>query len=542
MTSTQAEEDDHGLSVYQQAFARAQRPLASFKPDVELAVPSLIVNEDSDRLHQDPSAGFDQDPSPTGSHGNDDFLNIPKASQVRPHPSHSQTWQPSENHGTHPRGKVQVTDNNGELTTPRWPGQDMAAPRSMKDIEENSTSQNGLLNVKHKVIAADDWSEAEVSFQDNKTRRGLPSWYSKRGGNNDDDGSSSDGNDRPVHDPNDEAYDSDLVTEASGDVRVVREHAKKARKWRALASGRFETMLLESIVNTDQIPAKYENIFVDREIIRELERVTRLSRDRKKAFSCGVLKGNRVTGAILWGPPGTGKTLLAKGLAKESGCNMISITTAELWQKCHGEDEKVIKALFSLGRKIHPCIIFLDEADAMLGARKAGEKRHIRSMLNQFLMEWDGLMSGLNSPFVLLATNRPFDLDPAVLRRAPVYIYLDVPSQWDRQNILELLLKDEKLEQGLNASIIASLTHKYTGSDLKNLCVTAATHCVDEQAEAGEEDTTERTLTWAHFWRAMKTVKPTSLSSTMRNEFQKFQKKSPLPGTNGHGHYQEDED
>jgi SpoVK/Ycf46/Vps4 family AAA+-type ATPase len=292
----------------------------------------------------------------------------------------------------------------------------------------------------------------------------------------------------------------------------------------------------------DQIPAKYENIYVDREIIKELERVTRLSLDRKKAFSCGVLKGNRVTGAILWGPPGTGKTLLAKGLAKESGCNMLSISTAELWQKCHGEDEKVIKALFSLGRKLHPCIIFLDEADAMLGARKAGEKRHLRSMLNQFLMEWDGLMSGLNSPFILLATNRPFDLDPAVLRRAPVHIHLDVPSLWDRQKILELLLKDEKLQPGLTAAIIASQTHKYTGSDLKNMCVTAATHCVDEQAEKGLEDTVERILTSEHFRRAMRTVRPTSLSSTMRSEFQKFQKKSPAPEGNVHGHHEEDEE
>ncbi|KAI1493301.1 P-loop containing nucleoside triphosphate hydrolase protein [Biscogniauxia mediterranea] len=535
MTLTQAKEDDHGLSDYLQAFERAQRPLASFERDAEPSASGLpIVNEDPERQPEDNS--------PTGSPSNNDLLNVPDIGQAGPLPSHSQIQQPLNGHGTHPRGEIQVTDENGELTTPRWPGQDMAAPRSMKDIGENSTSQNGLLHVTEKILSADDYSEAEVSFQENKARRGPRPLYYKRDRNGES-GSSNDGNDAPVQDPNDEAYDSDLVTEASGDVRVVREHAKKMRKWRALASGRFETMLLESIVNIDHIPPKYENIYVDNEVIRNLERVTRLSRDRQKAFSCGVLKGNRVTGAILWGPPGTGKTLLAKGLAKESGCNMISITTAELWQKCHGEDEKVIKALFSLGRKIDPCIIFLDEADAMLGARKAGEKRHIRSMLNQFLMEWDGLMSGVNSPFILLATNRPFDLDPAVLRRAPVQIHLDVPSQYDRQRILELLLKDEKLEPGLNAFVIAGQTHKYTGSDLKNLCVTAATHCVEEQAMAGQEDTTERTLTAAHFWRAMKTVRPTSLSSTMRNEFQKFQKKSPVPGANdGRGHYPEDED
>ncbi|KAI1149364.1 hypothetical protein F4825DRAFT_453533 [Nemania diffusa] len=90
--------------------------------------------------------------------------------------------------------------------------------------------------------------------------------------------------------------------------------------------------------------------------------------------------------------------------------------------------------------------------------------------------------------------------------------------------------------------ILASQTHKYTGSDLKNMCVTAATHCVDEQAEAGLEDTTERILTGEHFRRAMRTVRPTNLSSTRRNEFQKFQKKGPLPENNGHGNHEEDEE
>lgn len=152
----------------------------------------------------------------------------------------------------------------------------------------------------------------------------------------------------------------------------------------------------------ESIPPKYGNIFIDERIIKKLERVTKMSLTKTKAFGHGVLAGNKITGAILWGPPGTGKSLLAKGIARESGFNMILASTAELWQKCHGEDEKVIKALFSMARKLHPTIVFIDEADAMLGTRKAGEKRHIRAMLNQFLMEWDGLTSGANSPFILL--------------------------------------------------------------------------------------------------------------------------------------------
>jgi SpoVK/Ycf46/Vps4 family AAA+-type ATPase len=249
--------------------------------------------------------------------------------------------------------------------------------------------------------------------------------------------------------------------------------------------------------------------------------VTSLSLTRQKAFGHGVLNGNKVTGAILYGPPGTGKSVLAKGMAKQSGFTMIAVSTAEMYQKCHGDDEKVIKALFSMGRKLYPSIIFIDEADAMLGARKAGEKRHIRAMLNQFLMEWDGLTSGGDSPFILLATNRPFDLDPAVLRRAPVQIHMDVPTVYERMGILQLLLQDEILE-GIRIPTLAYLTEGYTGSDLKNLCVTAATECVSSQAT----DTTERCLTRNHFFSAMKTIKATGSTKTMTNEMSKFQKNS----------------
>ncbi|CAI4213821.1 unnamed protein product [Parascedosporium putredinis] len=315
-----------------------------------------------------------------------------------------------------------------------------------------------------------------------------------------------------------EVYDSDLES-TIGDVGQAA-HKKKMRRYKALARDHFERMLLECIVNTESIKDNYEDMFVDQKTIDKLEHATRMSLLRPKAFNRGVLAGNRVTGAVLYGPPGTGKTLLVKGLARKSGFNMILASTAELWQKCHGDDEKVIKALFSMGRKLHPAIVFIDEADGLLGVRKAGEKRHIRAMLNQFLMEWDGLNSGKDAPFILLATNRPFDLDPAVLRRAPVRIHLDVPTAAQRFGILGLLLKDEVLGADVSVDRLAKMTTRYTGSDLKNLCVTAATSAVSEQAE----DSEHRVLRLRHFQTAMISIKATGLSKTVENEFQNFER------------------
>ncbi|KAM4064483.1 ATPase family associated with various cellular activities (AAA) domain-containing protein [Hirsutella rhossiliensis] len=314
-----------------------------------------------------------------------------------------------------------------------------------------------------------------------------------------------------------EVYDSDLESTMLDVGKAA--HAKKMRRWKALAKDKFEEMLLDCIVNTESIPPDYENIHVDAKIIGKLERVTKMSLTMPKAFGHGVLAGNRVTGAVLWGPPGTGKSLLAKGVARQSGFNMILASTAELWQKCHGDDEKVVKALFSMARKTYPCIVFIDEADALLGSRKAGEKRHIRAMLNQFLMEWDGLSSGMDSPFILLATNRPFDLDPAVLRRAPMQIQLGIPTLIGRCGILQLLLKGEVLAPDVSIARLAMVTERYTGSDLKNMCVAAATECVGEL----EQDTSKRTLEFRHFKSAMETIKATGLSKVLEKEFRNFE-------------------
>ena len=151
-----------------------------------------------------------------------------------------------------------------------------------------------------------------------------------------------------------------------------------------------------------------------------------------------------------------------------------------------GEGEKNVRAIFSLAKKLAPCIVFIDEADAILGSRSGSSNRTShRELINQFLREWDG-MTDLNA-FVMVATNRPFDLDEASLRRLPRRLLVDLPVEKDREAILKIHLKDEILESEVSLSKLAAETPFYSGSDLKNLCVAAALACVREEFEAAAE-------------------------------------------------------
>jgi len=159
-----------------------------------------------------------------------------------------------------------------------------------------------------------------------------------------------------------------------------------------------------------------------------------------------------------------------------------------------GEGEKNVSAMFSLARKLAPCVIFLDEVDSIFRARGSGGgggpgggggNSSQREILNQFMVEWDGLRSsGQNNGIVVMAsTNRPFDLDDAVLRRLPRRILVDLPSEEAREKILDVYLSQEKLEDGFDIKELAKKTNLFSGSDLKNLCVSAALASVRESIE-----------------------------------------------------------
>jgi SpoVK/Ycf46/Vps4 family AAA+-type ATPase len=229
----------------------------------------------------------------------------------------------------------------------------------------------------------------------------------------------------------------------------------------------------------------FEHVRLPFATIEALRLLTSLALLRPDAFRYGVLKDNKILGVMLYGPPGTGKTHLAKAVAKESGATMLEISGADVLARYVGDGEKTVRAVFTLARKLDPCIIFFDEADAVFRGRSDDENGYHRELLNQFLHEWDGIANGKeNSAFMMVATNRPYDLDEAVLRRLPRRILVDIPTYEDREAILKIYLADEKLGDDVDLKKLATSTPNYTGSDLKNLCVAAAFQSVYEETNA----------------------------------------------------------
>ncbi|KAH3757304.1 AAA+-type ATPase [Pelomyxa schiedti] len=148
---------------------------------------------------------------------------------------------------------------------------------------------------------------------------------------------------------------------------------------------------------------------------------------------------------------------------------------AGIASKWFGEGEKYVKAVFTLASKIAPSVIFIDEVDSILGKRQHHEHEAMRKIKNEFMSMWDGLRTKQTERvLVLAATNRPFDLDDAVLRRLNRRLLVDLPNAQNRSKILKVILQGEDLEPGFDINAIASMTEGFSGSDLKNLCVMAA--------------------------------------------------------------------
>ncbi|XP_072188900.1 spastin isoform X4 [Excalfactoria chinensis] len=181
-------------------------------------------------------------------------------------------------------------------------------------------------------------------------------------------------------------------------------------------------------------------------------------------------------GLLLFGPPGNGKTMLAKAVAAESNATFFNISAASLTSKYVGEGEKLVRALFAVARELQPSIIFIDEVDSLLCERREGEHDASRRLKTEFLIEFDGVQSsGEDRILVMGATNRPQELDDAVLRRFTKRVYVSLPNEETRFILLKNLLSKQgsPLTQKELAQL-ARMTDGYSGSDLTALAKDAA--------------------------------------------------------------------
>ncbi|KAJ1459458.1 P-loop containing nucleoside triphosphate hydrolase protein [Pelagophyceae sp. CCMP2097] len=227
-------------------------------------------------------------------------------------------------------------------------------------------------------------------------------------------------------------------------------------------------------------------------------------------------------GVLLFGPPGTGKTLLAKAVAGESSCTFFAVSASSLTSKWVGEGEKLVKALFAVGRKRSPSVVFLDELDALLGQRGAsGEHEASRRLKTEFFVQLDGVATNTDQRLLFMgATNRPWDLDDALLRRVPRRILIPLPDSQARGIMLLRLISQGGVSHALtqrDRDRIVNATATFSMSDLRSLAEEAALAPLRDLGDRVRDAKTGevRPIVLSDFTKALKTIKPSADAQTL---------------------------
>ncbi|KAF5025182.1 hypothetical protein F66182_2758 [Fusarium sp. NRRL 66182] len=247
-----------------------------------------------------------------------------------------------------------------------------------------------------------------------------------------------------------------------------------------LVLNEYENLVALEMVPPQDISVGFDDIGGLDMIIEELKESIIYPLTMPHLYSHAAPLLSAPSGVLLYGPPGCGKTMLAKAVAHESGASFINLHISTLTEKWYGDSNKIVRAVFSLARKMQPAIIFIDEIDAVLGTRRSGEHEASGMVKAEFMTLWDGLTSSNSSGMparimVLGATNRINDIDEAILRRMPKKFPVSLPGTEQRRRILQLILQDTKTDpEHFNLDYVARITAGLSGSDIKEACRDAA--------------------------------------------------------------------
>ncbi|GAA5978824.1 hypothetical protein JCM11641_003575 [Rhodosporidiobolus odoratus] len=224
--------------------------------------------------------------------------------------------------------------------------------------------------------------------------------------------------------------------------------------------------------------------------IRELREVIELPLMNPELFMRVGIKPPK--GVLLYGPPGTGKTLLARAVAATLSTNFLKVVASAIVDKYIGESARVIREMFGYAKEHEPCIIFMDEIDA-IGGRRFSEgtsaDREIQRTLMELLNQLDGF-DYLGKTKVIFATNRPDTLDPALMRpgRIDRKIEIPLPNEVARMDILKIHAAPIKKAGEIDYEAVVKLTESFNGADLRNVCTEAGMFAIRDERDYCEQE------------------------------------------------------